>query len=114
MYIKRVQMNSNLMRKIEREMQNAIRNGQDWSKANTSVDFDQEGFMTVRLHGNRICEMTPSGDLTLSSAGWQTVTTKSRLNAILDCFLHGVGIYQKNFEWFIGSDEFFDGYRITR
>ena len=102
------------MRKIEREMQNAIRNRQDWQKANTSVDFDQEGFMTVRLHGNRICEMTPSGDLTLSSAGWQTVTTKSRLNAILDCFLHKCGIHQKNFEWFIDDQLFFDGFQITR
>ena len=114
MYIKRVQMNSNLMRKIEREMQNAIRNGQDWQKANTSVDFDQEGFMTVRLHGNRICEMTPSGDLTLSSCGWQTVTTKSRFNAVLDCFLHNCGIHQKNFEWFIDDQLFFDGFQIIR
>jgi len=107
-------MNSNLMRKIEMEMQNAIRNGQDWSKANTSVNFDQEGFMTVRLHGNRICEMTPSGDLTLSSCGWQTVTTKSRLNAVLDCFLHNCHITQKNFEWFIDGYEFFDGHQIIR
>ena len=102
------------MRKIEMQMQTAIRNRTDWSKANTSVDFDQEGFMTVRLHGNRICEMTPSGDLTLSSCGWETPTSKSRLNAILDCFFTGLGIYQKNFEWFIGSDEFFDGYKIIR
>ena len=102
------------MRKIEQQMQTAIRNRKNWSKANTTVDFDQEGFMTIRLHGNRICEMTPSGDLTLSSAGWQTVTTKSRLNAILDCFLYGVGIYQKNFEWFIDGQSFFDGYQIIR
>ena len=102
------------MRKIEMEMQTAIRNRKDWQKANTSVDFDQEGFMTVRLHGNRICEMTPSGDLTLSSCGWSTPTTKSRLNAILDCFLHGVGIYQKDFEWFIDGQSFFDGYKIIR
>ena len=95
-------------------MQTAIRNRKNWQKANTSVDFDQEGFMTVRLHGNRICEMTPSGDLTLSSCGWSTPTTKSRLNAILDCFLHGVGIYQQDFEWFIDGRSFFDGYKIIR
>ena len=102
------------MRKIEMEMQTAIRNRQDWHKANTSVDFDQEGFMTVRLFGNRICEMTPSGDLTLSSCGWDTVTTKSRLNANLDCFLHNCHITQRNFTWFIDDQLFFDGFQITR
>ena len=114
MYYKRVKRIQNLMRKIEKEMQNAIRTQRNWSKANTSVSVDQEGFTTVRLHGNRIAEIAPHGDITLSSAGWETVTTKSRLNAILDCFLHNCRIYQRNFEWFIDGDSFFDGYTITR
>ena len=50
----------------------------------------------------------------LSSCGWSTVTTKSRLNAILDVFLDGMSIIQKDFTWYIAGDQFFDGYRITR
>ena len=37
-----------------------------------------------------------------------------RLNAILDTFLHNCSIVQKQFEWFIGDDKFFDGYTIHR
>ena len=35
-----------------------------------------------------------------SVRGWSSLTTKNRLNAILDSFF-GVGIYQKNWEWFL-------------
>ena len=102
------------MRKIETEMQNALRNRVNWSKANTSVSVDNEGNQFVTLHGNCIASISNFGDIKLSSCGWQTVTTKSRLNAILDTFLSGIGVYQKNFEWFIGGDDFFDGYTIHR
>ena len=102
------------MRKIETEMQNALRNRVNWSKANTSVSVDNEGNQFVTLHGNLIAQISNFGDIKLSSCGWQTVTTKSRLNAILDTFLSGIGVYQKNFEWFIGGDDFFDGYTIHR
>jgi hypothetical protein len=103
-----------IMRKIERQMQSAIRNRQNWSKANTSVEVDTVGDTTVRLHGNRIATIYNNGDIQLSSCGWETVTTKSRLNAILDTFLSGIGIYQKDFVWYIGKDTFFDGYVIHR
>ena len=102
------------MRKIETEMQNALRNRVNWSKANTSVSVDNEGNQFVTLHGNLIAQISNFGDIKLSSCGWQTVTTKSRLNAILDTFLHGLGVFQKDFEWFIGDDKFFDGYTIHR
>ena len=102
------------MRKIETQMQNALRNRVNWSSGNTTVFNDNEGNQFVTLHGNLIAQISNFGDIKLSSCGWQTVTTKSRLNAILDTFLHGLSVYQKNFEWFIGGDDFFDGYTIHR
>ena len=102
------------MRKIETEMQNALRNRVNWSKANTSVSVDNEGNQFVTLHGNLIAQISNFGDIKLSSCGWETVTTKSRLNAILDTFLHGLHVFQKDFQWFIGDDKFFDGYTIHR
>ena len=102
------------MRKIETEMQNALRNRVNWSKANTSVFNDNEGNQFVTLHGNLIAQISNFGDIKLSSCGWQTVTSKSRLNANLDTFLNGLSVFQKDFEWFIGDDEFFDGYTIHR
>ena len=102
------------MRKIERQMQNALRNKVNWSQSNTSVSVDNEGNQFVTLHGNLIAQISNFGDIKLSSCGWQTPTTKSRLNAILDTYLHGLSVYQKNFDWFIGGDDFFDGYTIHR
>ena len=102
------------MRKIESEMQAAIVERRNWSKSNTSVSVDSQGNTFVTLHGNLIASISNFGDIKLSSCGWQTVTTKSRLNAILDTFLSGIGVFQKQFEWYIGDDEFFDGYTIHR
>ena len=71
------------MRKIEQQMNDAIQNNLNWQSGNTSVHFEEEsGVSVVRLHGNKIAEV---GDtfIRLFDGGWQTVTTKSRLNAIL-------------------------------
>ena len=102
------------MRKIESEMQAAIVERRNWSKSNTSVSVDSLGNTFVTLHGNLIATISNNGDMKLSSCGWQTVTTKSRLNAILDVFLHNVHIVQRQFEWYIDGDCFFDGYTIIR
>ena len=102
------------MRKIESEMQAAIVERRDWSKSNTSVSVDSEGNTDVRLHNNLIATISNTGDLKLSSCGWKTNTTKSRLNAILDCFFDNVRIFQKQFEWYIDGDSFTDGYQIIR
>ena len=102
------------MRKIEKQMASAIANRSNWSQSNTSVSIDNEGNTFVTLHGNLIATIFNNGDMKLSSCGWQTVTTKSRLNAILDVFFHNVRIVQKQFEWYIDGDSFFDGYTIIR
>ena len=97
------------MRKIETQMNNAISEGTDWKTANTRVET-VEGVSSVYLHNNLIAEITDDS-IKLYDGGWQSVTTKSRLNAIL--LEHGVtgeGVFQKNFEWFIrlwNGTEFF-------
>ena len=106
------------MRKIEIEMTSAISRRADWSKANTSVHYNaEEGVSIVRLHGNKIAEI---GDnfIRLFDGGWQTTTTKSRLNAILSDFGHqGERIFAKNFDWFVGQEggpiPFFSGMRLN-
>jgi hypothetical protein len=88
------------MRKIESQMNAAITDGCDWRSANTAVDH-VDGIAQVRLHGNLIAEI---GDnfIRLFDGGWQSNTTKSRLNAILaEHGEHGDGVFQKNFEWFV-------------
>jgi hypothetical protein len=97
------------MRKIETQMNNAISEGTDWKTANTRVET-VEGVSFVYLHNNLIAEVTDDS-MKLYDGGYQSNTTKSRLNAILS--EHGVtgeGVFQKNFEWFIrlwNGTEFF-------
>ena len=90
------------MRKIEQQMNNAISNNQNWQSSNTSVTFDPEtNESIVRLHGNTIAVV---GDnfVQIFDGGWQSVTTKSRLNAILqEHGIKGEGVYQKAGKWFI-------------
>ena len=90
------------MRKIEKQMCQSIQSNIDWKSANTSVHFDPEsGVSVVRLHGNKIAEVSDN-DMTIFDGGWQSVTTKSRLNALCDYFcVDGEGIFQKDFKWFV-------------
>ena len=88
------------MRKIEAAMVNAVNNGRDWHSSNTSVDVTDYG-ITIRLHGNKIAELDHEAQiLWITDAGWQTTTTKSRLNALLRCCCNGsASIHQKDFIW---------------
>ena len=88
------------MRKIERQMIAAIQGNKDWKLKNTEV-ITADGVSTVYLHGNKIAEVDDNS-LTLFDGGWQSVTTKSRLNALCDAFcIAGEGVFQKDFAWYV-------------
>ena len=80
----------------------AVQGNKDWQSANTSVHFDPEtGVSVVRLHGNKIAEVSDT-DMTIFDGGYQSVTTKSRLNALCQEFcIAGEGVFQKNYTWFV-------------
>ena len=90
------------MRKIEKQMCAAVQANKNWQSGNTSVHFNEEtGVSIVRLHGNKIAEIDDTS-MTIFDGGWQSVTTKSRLNALCDEFcIAGEGIFQKNYKWFV-------------
>ena len=88
------------MRKIEQQMNKAILNREDFRKDNTEV-ITISDCSFVYLHGNHIA--TVGDTLDICDAGWQTVTTKSRLNALCDEFAEGCYVFQKNFDWFLGD-----------
>ena len=83
----------------------AVSDSKDWKNANTEVVSSQDGLSTVYLHGNKIAEV---GDdfLTIFDGGYQSVTTKSRLNALINEFCNAVtdGVFQKNFQWFVSDN----------
>ena len=94
------------MRKIERQMIQAIVDDRKhWSKDNTRVEWDAEQTcFSVYLHGHRIaCYYPANSGLLINNCGYETNTTKSRLNALIDFVADPTknGIFQKNWEWYI-------------
>ena len=108
------------MRKIEIEMNNAIRNKIAWSKSNTVTTFDNTiENCFVYLHGNHIATYNyDKKELSLYDGGWQSNTTKSRLNALCNELATGFSVFQKNWEWFVSSNnqknviDFFNGVTV--
>ena len=112
------------MRKIETQMIAAINNRKDWKSGNTKVIINDNNCANVYLYGNLIAWVNQDNDLTVFDGGWQTVTTKSRLNALCDEFcLCGECIFQEDFAWYVRklvgaingqnmykTEDFFSGY----
>ena len=90
------------MRKIEQQMNQAISNNETWQSANTSVHYSAEyNSSTVYLHDNLIA-IVGENDVEIFDGGWQTSTTKSRLNAILqEHAIDGEKVFQKAGDWFV-------------
>ncbi len=90
------------MRKIERQMNEAVTNGLNWKSGNTSVTIDPStNISSVYLHGNLIAHIGENY-VQLFDGGWRTTTTKSRLNALCNAHaVQGEGVYQKQFEWYV-------------
>lgn len=88
------------MRVIEQQMCDAIRARKSWSSGNTRVyiNADHPELWSVTLHGNTIAAGSfnrTGGYLQVTLAGWPTVTTRSRVNAILRAFAQGgASVYQ--------------------
>ena len=91
------------MRKLERQMNFAISNKGNWSGSNTQVNYnDLTNCSQIRLHGHLIATYDHSTQaLKIDSCGYTTVTTKSRLNAILEEVKYGCKVFQRNWNWFV-------------
>ena len=103
------------MRKIERQMNFALSNKGNWAGSNTSVSYNSNtNCSSVYLHGHQIATLDHSTNaLKIDSCGYQTVTTKSRLNAILQEVKGGCKVFQKQWDWFVSynnqTQSFWDG-----
>ena len=91
------------MRKIETQMNTAIKSQKNWAGSNTTV-ITEDDISTVMLHGNHIATYNYANkELSLFDGGWQSNTTKSRLNALCYEFATGFGVFQKNWDWFVSD-----------
>jgi len=105
------------MRKIERQMCDAIANGKDWKSGNTQV-ITINDVAWVYLHDNHIATVYDDS-VEVYDGGWQSVTTKSRLNAIINEFCNSRtdGVYQRQHVWYLKDNnverKFVNGYTFA-
>ena len=104
------------MRKIEQQIITAVRDNKDLKVANSEV-ITYTNHSDVYLHGNLIARIGETY-LELFDGGYQSKTTKSRLNALLSAFgMEGECVFQKNFQWFVNYNgspiPFFSGMRLA-
>ena len=103
------------MRKLEKQMNSALLRKSNWAGSNTTVCYNEStNCSSVYLHGHQIATLDyHSNALKLSSCGYETVTTKSRLNALLSEFKYGCRVFQKQFDWYLQNGnqtvDFWDG-----
>ena len=108
------------MRKIESQMNRAIVNRNNWSNSNTFVEYNSNtDCSTIVLHRTAIAVWDHKNEaLKLNTGGWYSVTTKSRLNAILDQLMYGARVFQKDFNWFLSynnqTHDFNDGMILSQ
>jgi len=93
--------NTNQMRKITEESVNAFMNARKFKKANMEVEV-LPNVTILKLHSNKIAYRynNPERTLSITNAGWKSVTTKERLNAI-----PLVNIHQKNWVWYLNGEK---------
>lgn len=91
------------MKQITKESVNAFLNAKPFKKQNMTVEV-QPNVTILRLHGNPIAYRynDPERSLSISNCGWQSNTTKERLNGLLSMLNMGK-ITQRNWEWYLNG-----------
>ena len=87
------------MKKIDTQAAAAFKDGKPFSGGNTIITVENDT-VTMRLHGHIIASMCRKDDtLALTLAGYNTMTTRARLNGILYALYMGdsCGYCQKDF-----------------
>ena len=101
-------------------MNRAVVNKINWSNSNTFVEYNEStNCSTVVLHRTAIAVWDHKNQaLKLNTGGWYSVTTKSRLNAILQELITGARVFQRDFNWFLSYNnltvDFNDGMILSQ
>ena len=88
-----------MSRKITQESIDKFLSRETFKKSNMEVD-QCYGQYRLKLHGNTIAVLDEFNMLSISNAGWESNTTKERLNG-----LPHVRIHQRKFQWYLNGNE---------
>jgi hypothetical protein len=105
-----------MARKITTQASHAFMSAKEFRLDNTTVTIEpvqfamfEEKMVVLRLHGNKIAQrIVGSNEIEVSNAGWQSNTTKERLNG-----LPGVSVVQRKGVWFLNGKEWDGSWEIV-
>ena len=63
---------------------------------NTYAEILHDNSVGIMLHSTYVVKIHPDNTYTLQTGGWQTLTTKDRINQYSP-----VRVYQRQYEWFV-------------
>lgn len=109
----RARINHTIMRKVTTAATHALWYSYVFKRGNTQVVCTQNNGRQMYLFGHKIAEII-DGNLFINACGWLTVTTKERLNGVLDQM--GFSITQQRGVWYIMGNGFkkaWNGERIN-
>jgi hypothetical protein len=99
------------MRKITRDSINAFNNNYSFKSGNTQVTTEK-GETNLFLFGHLIAKKSNKGTF-ISNCGYETSTTKERLNGLLDSY-NLPRIYQKSFVWYYEEKTVFPSNKMVK
>jgi hypothetical protein len=86
-------------------------------KGVATIIYRNNGFTCVKYHQTDVVKFSPV-EIILNSGGWQTATTKTRMNQASNQFGLGYCVFQKDFKWFVDFEgktiDFEDGMTLLR
>ena len=86
------------MRRISEDAARSFVARRKFNRSNTSITVDDDGRAVLSLHGNAIAAIH-GGELYITLAGWNTTTTRERVNGILQT-------YYDSYKLQVGNDDF--------
>ena len=88
------------MRKITKESIKAFYNREPFKKSNMIVE-NIKGVTKLKLHNNTIAMLDEANELFITTAGWNSVTTRERLNGLNEVSLgtNKGQLYLNNIPW---------------
>lgn len=95
------------MRKITQESVTAFLNAKKFNKSNMSVEV-LPNVTILKYQGNSIAYKynDPKRTISITNCGWESNTTKERLNGVISLSGLNVGkVYQKNWQWYLDGKE---------
>jgi len=66
----------------------------------TTVATGEDGKTRVTYHSTVVVAFDHN-EVTLNTGGWETVTTKTRMNQTSNQFRLGYQVYQKDYQWYV-------------